>query len=253
MWCQRQDQEANTTNPARMFSLPGKLKVLLQWFTNLQYIIGSSFEDAKDNIIAKAKACGHVNERGAVKQLFFYSLIPHSMKYQLKKDLKRGIDKVSSQGSDVELKKMKKSLQEAEEKNESPVKCPNFSNQRKQTEETPNEIFNDPKIQTIVQITFSRMDQVIQLVDTKVKDLTKRVSQVENQITGIGHKLRSIQQAKRSTNATSSRGRRNNKTGRGGLRNCKKIRTTRSQTKSNWDDNEEEQEDLEIEEEEEDF
>jgi len=98
------------------------------------------------------------------------------------------------------------------------------------------------------------MDQLIQLVDTKVKDLTKRVSQVENQIIGIGHKLRSVQQAKRSTNATSSRGRKNNKTGRGGLKNCKKIRTTRSQTKSNWDDNkEEEQEDLEIEEEEEDF
>jgi len=126
--------------------------------------------------------------------------------------MKREIDQVQNGVNEPEIKKMKKT-NEAFRESESPVRivrCPNFSAQRLQEES--KQMLNDPKIQTIIQITFTKMDEVKQIVEIKFKDLSKRVSQVENQIKGIAHKVRSLQQSKRST--TTSRGRDNSRRGR---------------------------------------
>ena len=174
------------------------------YFCEFLILIGISLEETKTNLISKAKASGHVNEKGEIKQLFFYSLMPPSSKYQLKKDMKREIDQIQNGVNEPEIKKMKKTS-EAFRESESPVRCPNFSAQRLQEEES-KQMLNDPKIQTIIHITFTKMDEVKQIVEIKFKDLSKRVSQVENQITGIAHKVRSLQQSQRST---TSRGRGN--------------------------------------------
>ena len=207
-------------------------------------LIGISLEETKTNLISKAKASGHVNEKGEIKQLFFYSLMPPSSKYQLKKDMKREIYQVQNGVNEPEIKKMKKTS-EAFRESESPVRCPNFSAQRIQEEES-KQMLNDPKIQTIIQITFTKMDEVKQIVEIKFKDLSKRVSQVENQITGIAHKVRSLQQSQRST--TSSRG-------RGNIRRARARGGRQRNTNSRADNIQEVEEELgeEIEEEEEEF
>ena len=87
----------------------------------------------KDQVITLAGSLGHVNERGQLKQLCFYSLIPNSTKYALTKDqnLKRGNDEVTGEALNPDLKVLK---QEVNSQKVTPVQCPKFSSQRKNQE-----------------------------------------------------------------------------------------------------------------------
>ena len=199
----------------------------------LNNFLGSSIEETKENIIEKASSCGHVNERGCIRQLFFYSLIPNSTKYQLKKDHKRSIEQVQDEISVNEPKKFKVNGNNLGKEKPIQIKLP----PRNQTEEN-KELQNDPRIQTIIQITFKKMDEVTELVKNQVKDLTKRISQIENKLTGLANKMKSIQQGHRGPQQTSSArgGARGGSRGgsRGGARGRRGRTSGRSGSRSNF-------------------
>lgn len=185
---------------------------------------------------------GFVNERGYLKPLFFYSLVPQCTKYQLKKDQKRQYDDLDPMDNDIQKRRNKKMLMNEEEKViEAPSQHPRPSQGRKQAQED-KEVIEDPRIQTIIQIVFSRLDEVTENLEGKFKDLVTRVSQIENKITGLAHKITTIQQNQRNTSRERSTGsqRRGGARGRG-RRSGRRGRTNgRSADQEIWDEFEEE-------------
>ena len=174
--------------------------------------------------------------------------MPQSTKYQLKKDQKRNADQISTDESEPEIQSHKKNKlnDKGNHEKQDPIKMPKFAQLRREDEEKDAErrnVVDDPKLQTVIQIVFSLLDETTKNLNSKFKDLNTRISQVENKINGLAHKVRSVQQIQRSsTNTTRGRGTgrgrgraRGNRGGRGRSRGLTRSSRLDSNDNITWD------------------
>ena len=66
-------------------------------------------------------------------------------------------------------------------------------------------ILRNPQLQAIIKVTFNRLDEVTDFMKEEVRNLTVRISQVENKLTALGNKVRNLKNTKSSQNTTKAK------------------------------------------------
>ena len=117
-----------------------------------------------------------------------------------------------------------------------------YFGKNKIAQEIENEdLLEDPRIQTVIAITFQKMEDINKKL-TQVKDLTIRVCQFENKISGIINKIRSMKDARKKKRPSSAQtGRRRETNTRGGGRSGQRGNQLGRSTSQNWISNQDDE------------